>query len=123
MSVCVAILTISGISIIFIFDLKPQLSGRTNLEEDGMEGYDSEQAEKDQSQNSQFVFEDLVHNDEEIQDSALKNYYLQAKVHDETKKKVMAVLIFFSRTIKPVIILIFVIVYWGSGLYRTNQIE
>ena len=125
MYVCVAILTISGISIIFIFNLKQQLSGRTNLEEDGMEGYESEskQAEKDQSQNSQFVFEDLVHNDEEIQDSALKNYYLQAKVHDETKKKVMAVLIFFSRTIKPVIILIFVIVYWGSGLYRTNQIE
>ena len=90
-----------------------------------MEGYETEskQAEKDQSGNSQFVFEDLVHNDEEIQDSALKNYYSQAKVHDETKRKIMAVLIFFSRTIKPIIILIFVLVYWGSGLYRTNQIE
>ena len=90
-----------------------------------MEGYASEsnKEDKDQFGNSQFGFEDLVHNDEEIQDSALKNYYAKAKVHDEAKKKVMTALIFFSRTIKPIIILIFVLVYWGSGLYRTNQIE
>ena len=90
-----------------------------------MEGYASEsnKEDKDQFGNSQFGFEDLVHNDEEIQDSALKNYYAKAEVHDETKRRVMTALIFFSRTIKPIIILIFVLVYWGSGLYRTNQIE
>ena len=90
-----------------------------------MEGYTSESNKEDNDQfgNSQFGFEDLVHNDEEIQDSALKDYYSKAKVQDETQKKVMTVLIFFSRTIKPIIILIFVLVYWGSGLYRTNQIE
>ena len=90
-----------------------------------MEGYASQSTEADNDQlgKSQFGFEDLVHNDEEIQDSALKNYYANAKVHDETKRRVMTALIFFSRTIKPIIILIFVLVYWGSGLYRTNQIE
>ena len=67
--------------------------------------------------------EDLVHNDEEIQDSALKDYYAKAQVTDETQLKIMKGLIFFSRTIKPIIILIFVFIYWGSGLYRTNQIE
>ena len=89
-----------------------------------MEGYAAQSTEADNDQGkSQFGFEDLVHNDEEIQDSALKNYYANAKVHDETKRRVMTALIFFSRTIKPIIILIFVLVYWGSGLYRTNQIE
>ena len=67
--------------------------------------------------------EDLVHNDEEIQDSALKDYYAKAQVTDKTQLKIMNGLIFFSRTIKPVIILIFVFIYWGSGLYRTNQME
>ena len=90
-----------------------------------MEGYatDTKDKDKDGLDNSQFGFEDLVHNDEEIQDSALKDYYAKAQVHDESQKKVMTVLIFFSRTIKPIIILIFVLIYWGSGLYRTNQIE
>ena len=67
--------------------------------------------------------EDLVHNEEEIQESALNDYYANAEVTDKTQLKIMKSLIFFSITIKPVIIPIFVFIYWGSGLYRTNQME
>ena len=41
----------------------------------------------------------------------------------ERKLKIMNGCIFFSRNIKPVIIIIFVLIYWGSGLIRANQIE
>ena len=41
----------------------------------------------------------------------------------ERKLKIMNACIFFSRNIKPVIIIIFVLIYWGSGLIRANQIE
>ena len=74
-----------------------------------MEGYASESNKEDQFGNSQFGFEDLVHNDEEIQDSALKDFYSKAKVQDETQKKVMEVLIFFSRR--------FTVVFGESQLY------
>ena len=47
------------------------------------------------------------------------------KTEREREKKVnlMNACIFFSRKIKPVIILIFVLFYWGSGLIRANQIQ
>ena len=72
---------------------------------------------------NQVAYEDLVNNDEQIQDSALNEYYAKAEVQDGTELKIMKACIFFSRTVKPIIILIFVFIYWGSGLYRTNQIE
>ena len=86
------------------------------------------QPEITETQNKQILgtkiaFEDLVHNDEQTQDAALKEYYAKAEVKDETKLKIMNACIFFSRTIKPAIIIIFVLIYWGSGLYRTNQCE
>jgi hypothetical protein len=78
---------------------------------------------KNQAPGMRVAYEDLVHNDEHIQDSALKEYYANTEVQDGTKLKIMKACIFFSRTIKPFIIIIFVFIYWGSGLYRTNQIE
>ena len=42
---------------------------------------------------------------------------------DDIMLTIMRACIFFSRTLKPIISVIFIIIYWGSGLYRTNQIE
>ena len=47
----------------------------------------------------------------------------KVSVKDDQQLKIMKACVFFSRTIKPIIILIFVFIYWGSGLYRTYQIE
>ena len=63
---------------------------------------------------SKIKFENLVHNDEKTQDIALKEYYKNAEVTDEKKLKIMNACIFFSKKIKPVIIIIFVLIYWGS---------
>ena len=97
---------------------------RTNLEEDNNNVPVTDDSEKEKNgDETNYTFEDLVHNDELIQDSALKDYYAKATVKDETQKKIMNACIFFSRTIKPIIILIFVLIYWGSGLIRTFQKE
>ena len=69
------------------------------------------------------ALKDLVHNDELIQDDALKRYYANVNVKDKTQKMIMEGCILFSRKIKPVIAIIFVIVYWGAGLWRSAQIE
>ena len=66
---------------------------------------------------------DLVHNDEIIQDAALKQYYANVRVKDKNQRKIMDGCIMFSRRIKPVIAIIFVIVYWGAGLWRSSQIQ
>ena len=42
---------------------------------------------------------------------------------DDIMLKIMRACIFFSRTLKPIISIIFIIIYWGSGLIRSNQIE
>ena len=96
---------------------------RTNLEEENNNASTSSVEDEKKKDDNNFTFEDLVHNDELIQDSALKDYYAKATVKDETQRKIMNACIFFSRTIKPIIILIFVCIYWGSGLIRTFQIE
>ena len=43
--------------------------------------------------------------------------------NDEAWVKVMNACLFFSRTIKPILIILFVLFYWGSGLIRTYQRE
>ena len=46
-----------------------------------------------------------------------------SKNNDEAWMKVMSACLFFSRTIKPILIVLFVLFYWGSGLIRTYQRE
>ena len=50
---------------------------------------------KNQAAGMKVAYEDLVHNDEQIQDSALKEYYAKAQVQEDTQLKM-------SRTIKPI---------------------
>ena len=69
------------------------------------------------------ALKDLVYNDELIQDDAPKQYYTNVNVKDKTQRMVMEGCILSSRKIKPVIAIIFVIVYWGAGLWRSAQIE
>ena len=66
------------------------------------------------TEGQKIAFEDR----DKVQDDAAK-----AKKKRERKVNFKNACILFSRNIKPVIIIIFVIFYWGSGLIRANQIE
>ena len=54
---------------------------------------------------------------------ALQEYHTEKEIKKMRKLRVMNGCIFFSRKIKPGIILIFVVVYWSSGLIRSSQEE
>ena len=75
---------------------------------------------KNQGHGNKVAFGNLVNVDERIQDKALKEFYSTSVVKNE---KIMNACIFFSRKIKIVIIISFVFIYWGSGLYRSTQME
>ena len=64
----------------------------------------------------------LVSVKEEVQDKALRQYYSKVKLTKE-KQKVLSRCILFSRKIKPFIALVFVIVYWVSGLLNYQKME
>ena len=49
--------------------------------------------------------------------------FSKSVVWGQAKAKFMRGCIFFTKFIKPVIILIFVLIYWGSGLVRSAQTE
>ena len=57
----------------------------------------------------------LVSVHEQVQDKALKNYYAKVKLTKE-KKKTLDRCIFFQKQIKVWIIIIFITIYWISGL-------
>ena len=54
---------------------------------------------------------------------AFQEYHSKSETKNNNKLKVMNGCIFFSRKVKPFIIFIFVLVYWGSGLIRSHQLE
>ena len=66
---------------------------------------------------------DLVHKDERIQDNALKEYYNNIVITSDTKRNILSGCIMFSRQIKPVIAVIFVICYWSAGLWNYSRVE
>ena len=66
---------------------------------------------------------DLVHKDERIQDAALREYYAQFKMTSQQKLTILNACISFSRKIKPVIAIVFVIWYWAAGLLNYNKME
>ena len=66
---------------------------------------------------------DLVHVDERIQDNALKNYYDRIVITSDHKRRILAGCIMFSRQVKPVIAVIFVVSYWSAGLWNYYRLE
>ena len=66
---------------------------------------------------------DLVHKDERIQDKALKEYYNRIQITSDRKRMILAGCIMFSRKVKPVIALVFVICYWSAGFWNYNRTE
>ena len=64
----------------------------------------------------------LVSVHEGVQDKALKAYYSKVKLTKE-KQKVMDRCILFSRKIKPLIAIVFVTIYWVSGLLNYQKME
>ena len=59
---------------------------------------------------------------EGVQDKALREYYSKVKL-TKKKEKILQRCINFSRRVKPVVAVIFVIVYWVSGLKNYQRIE
>ena len=66
---------------------------------------------------------DLVHVDERIQDNALKEYYNRIVITSDHKRRILAGCIMFSRQVKPVIAVIFVLSYWSAGLWNYSRLE
>ena len=66
---------------------------------------------------------DLVHVDERIQDNALKDYYDRIVITSDHKRRILAGCIMFSRQVKPVIAVIFVLSYWSAGLWNYSRLE
>ena len=66
---------------------------------------------------------DLIHKNERIQDRALKDYYRNAKAQTEQKRNILNACIMFSRRVKPVIAVVFVICYWSAGLWNYKKME
>ena len=66
---------------------------------------------------------DLVHIDERVQDHALKEYYSKIVITSEHKRRILASCIMFSRQVKPVIAVIFVVSYWTAGLWNYYRVE
>ena len=66
---------------------------------------------------------DLVHKDERIQDKALKEYYARIVITSDHKRRILAGCIMFSRQVKPVIAVIFVVSYWSAGLWNYYRLE
>ena len=66
---------------------------------------------------------DLVHKDERTQDHALREYYNNIVITSDHKRNILAGCIMFSRQIKPVIAVIFVICYWSAGLWNYSRVE
>ena len=64
----------------------------------------------------------LVSVQEQVQDKALREYYSKVKLTKE-KEKLMRRYMNFSRRVKPVIALLFVTVYWVSGLVNYQRME
>ena len=66
---------------------------------------------------------DLVHVDERIQDNALKEYYDRIVITSDHKRRILSGCIMFSRQVKPVIAVIFVVSYWSAGLWNYYRLE
>ena len=66
---------------------------------------------------------DLVHIDERVQDNALRDYYNNIVITSDHKRKILAGCIRFSRQVKPVIAVIFVVSYWSAGLWNYYRLE
>ena len=66
---------------------------------------------------------DLVHIDERIQDNALKEYYDNITITSDHKRKILAACVMFSRQVKPVIAVIFVVSYWAAGIHNYYRVE
>ena len=66
---------------------------------------------------------DLTNIDERIQDKALKDYYKRIVITSDTKRKILAGCIMFSRKVKPIIATTFVVCYWSAGLHNYYRIE
>ena len=64
----------------------------------------------------------LVSVKEQVQDKALREYYSKVKL-TKGKQKVMNRCILFSRKIKPFIAIVFITVYWVSGLLNYQKME
>ena len=64
----------------------------------------------------------LVSVHEQVQDQALRAYYSKVKLTKE-KQKVLDRCILFSRKIKPAIAVVFITVYWFSGLLNYQKME
>ena len=66
---------------------------------------------------------DLVSRDERVQDQALKDYYKNILLTSDHKQKILACCVVFSRQVKPVIAVIFVISYWSAGIWNYHRLE
>ena len=66
---------------------------------------------------------DLVHRDERTQDAALREYYARLEMTNRRKLRILNACITFSRKIKPVIAIVFVLCYWAAGLFNYNRME
>ena len=64
----------------------------------------------------------LVSVQEQVQDAALRDYYSKVRLTKE-KQKLMDRCILFSRKIKPFIAIVFITVYWFSGLLNYQKME
>ena len=64
----------------------------------------------------------LVSVQEQVQDKALREYYSKVKITKE-KEKLMKRYMNFSRRVKPVIALLFIIIYWVSGIINYRRME
>ena len=64
----------------------------------------------------------LVSVQEQVQDKALREYYSKVKLTKE-KEKLMKRYMTFSRRVKPVIALLFIIIYWVSGIINYRRME
>ena len=66
---------------------------------------------------------DLVSIDEKKQDNALKEYYRNIVITSDNKRWILSSCIMFSRQVKPVIAVIFVVSYWTAGLWNYYRLE
>ena len=64
----------------------------------------------------------LVSVQEQVQDKALKDYYAKVKLTKE-KQILMRRYMNFSRRVKPVVALLFIIIYWVSGLINYQRMK
>ena len=65
----------------------------------------------------------LISRKEQVQDQALKDYYKRIVITSDTKRKILAGCIMFSRKVKPIIATTFVVCYWSAGLHNYYRIE